>query len=345
MSLSQAASSVGSSIAGLSRALRICVGVASHCLVQPCLEVVAGLGRLHLGQLELGFQLADQTEVRLVDPEARELKEALVDVADLLHVQALVGQPLGGAALALQDDQRAEHLGGHQVGDRHPVEPRVARRVEHAAAVGRDAHLVVLAAAVDSGKRSEQARPGRRAQADDLVAVQVPLGLELVIQRADRVGVRIELRLDREQFVFLGVQQEHQAHHDGERAPVDLARFDHAEQRARGLAVQPGQLADEEFHGLADLGAKGVGDLGLRGGALREQFGESAAATNGARSRLKKARSRSRSSSQRSASNVAVVVGSFGRAWTRTQFAPLVSSARGTPRSRHRAAACSAGES
>ena len=60
LSLSQAASSVGSSIDGLSRALRICVGVASHCLVQPRLEVVAGLGRLHLGQRELGFQLADQ---------------------------------------------------------------------------------------------------------------------------------------------------------------------------------------------------------------------------------------------------------------------------------------------
>ena len=105
-------------------------------------------------------------------------------MADLLDVQALVGQPLGGAALALQDDQRAEHLGGHQVGDRHPVQPRIARRVEHAAAVGRDAHLVVLAAAVDRGERREQARPGGGAQAGDLVAVQVPLGLELVVQRS-----------------------------------------------------------------------------------------------------------------------------------------------------------------
>ena len=67
--------------------------------------------------------------------------------------------------------------------------------------------------------------------------------------------------------------RKHQAHHDGERAPVDLARLDLAEQCAAGLAVQPGQLADQELHRLADLEAEGVGDVGLRFGALREQGG------------------------------------------------------------------------
>ena len=228
-----------------------------------------------------------------------------------------------------------------------PVQPRVPRRVEQAAAVGRDAHLVVLAAARRRRRTwpaagARRRRAGRRPRRRTGSARRASWSC----RPADRVRSRVQVGVDRQQPLFLGVQQEHQAHHDGERAPVDLARLDRAEQRAAGLAVQPGQLADQQLHRLADLGAEGVGDLGLRLGAAREQRGQAdavrAVACCGGGSTRRAAEQAGEGAQQVALLQPQVGVehggrgGLAGRAWTRTHSAPLVSSASGMPRWRHR---------
>ena len=104
----QGGSVIGRAVHGLADR----AGVASHVLASHVEEVVAApaacLRRSASGSS--GSSLPIRPEVGLVDPQAGELQQALVDVADLLDVQALVGQPLGRAAAALQDEQRAEHL-------------------------------------------------------------------------------------------------------------------------------------------------------------------------------------------------------------------------------------------
>ena len=240
-------------------------------LGQPLEEVAVFGGLLDLSQGEFWFELADEAEVGLVHPQAGELQQALVHVPDLLDVQALVGQPFGGAAAAPQDEQGAEDLVHDPVGDGEPFQPRVARGVEQAAAVGRDAHVDVLAAFVHGGEGGQQAGPGGGAAVADLVAVQVLLGVELVVQAGHRVRGGVQVGGDRQQPLLFRVEQEHQAHHHGERAPVHLARRDLAEQGAAGLAVEPRQLADEQLGGLPDLDAQGGGDFGLCLGAAGEQ--------------------------------------------------------------------------
>ena len=134
-----------------------------------------------------------------------------------------------------------------------------------------DAHVDVLAAFVDGCKGGQQAGPGGGAAVADLVAVEVPLGIELVVQAGHRVRGGVQVGGDRQQPLLFRVEQEYQAHHHSERAPVHLAWCDLAEQGAPGLTVEPGQLTDEQLGSLPDLHAQGGGDFGLGLGTASKQ--------------------------------------------------------------------------
>ncbi|MCP9985628.1 hypothetical protein LUX01_01835 [Streptomyces sudanensis] len=119
-------------------------------------------------------------------------------------------------------------------------------------------------------EEGDQAVPGGGGVLQGGLALLVGAGLQLVAQEARRVGAGVHLVVGGEQAAFLGEEEEDQAHHDRDRAAVDLARADAGGVQA-GRAVLDGAGVgapygvDEEFDGLADLDAEGLGDV-LAGG-------------------------------------------------------------------------------
>ena len=142
--------------------------------------------------------------------------------------------------------------------------------VEEVAAVGRDRQLVVVHAAVHGPARGQQAVPGRGTALEDLGVLEA-LPLQRLPQGAHRVEILIMAIIDGQQVVLLGDEQEHGAHHHGDRRFVDLVRCDAGEQRSAPSPVGPRDGVDQQLGGPAHLGAELVGDLGLRAGGLHEQ--------------------------------------------------------------------------
>ena len=120
------------------------------------------------------------------------VEQALVDVADLLDVQGAEGEAarLGWAAARhfhLQDLQRFEQVQHGAVVDRQrlggrlapgragraPFQEREAVGVEEVAAVGGQAQILVLDAAVDGAEGGQQAAPGVVPPLQHLFAVLV----------------------------------------------------------------------------------------------------------------------------------------------------------------------------
>ena len=90
-------------------------------------------------------------------------------------------------------------------------------------------------AAVDRPECAEQAVPGGAGALQGVFANVAGMLSQLSREGADGVAVRVGVVVDGEQSAFFGVEQEHQAHQDGDCALVHLGRFDRS--RQQGLAV------------------------------------------------------------------------------------------------------------
>ena len=95
--------------------------------------------------------------------------------------------------------------------------------------------------------------------------------LERLPQRANGVEILVKPIVDREETVLLGDEEEHGAHHDGDRRFVHLVRFDPGQESAAPIPVGTRDGVGQQFGGTSHLGAELVGDLGLRAGGLDEQ--------------------------------------------------------------------------
>jgi len=175
-----------------------------------------------------------QPQRRLRGPDGLVVEQALVDVADLLDVEGAEAEPprlrpAGGLDLQpLQGVEQMQHdavVDGQRVGRRGaprraggaPFEEGEAVGVEEAAAVGRQAQVLVADAAEDGAEGGQQARPGVVAALDDLFGQPVGGGVELGAERADGVGLVVDGVAAQQQAALLGRQQEDEAHHDRQR--------------------------------------------------------------------------------------------------------------------------------
>lgn len=137
----------------------------------------------------------------------------------------------------------------------------------------------MLDAAVHRVEQRDEPMPGRRRVLQGRLALGIRPRLQLGAQKAGRVGLRVHLVVRRKQPSFLGEEQEDDAHHHRDRAPVDLARRDAVGAQA-GCAVlhRPGvgtaDRVDQELDRLTDLDAQGVGDLVASVQALLQQADE-----------------------------------------------------------------------
>ena len=89
--------------------------------------------------------------------------------------------------------------------------------IEQVAAVGRQLHPLVLHAAVDGPEGGQQADPGVQAALQNLFAVLVGGFLKLGHERRDGVVLVVERITQKQEFPFLGAEQEHQPHHHRQR--------------------------------------------------------------------------------------------------------------------------------
>ena len=224
---------------------------------------------------------AGQAEHGLGGGADLQFEQALVDVADLFHVQ---GAEREAPALAADDHvlDGAEHpqhgavvhggrpgRGGGGAGVGAAFEPRVAVGVEQAAAVGGQPQVLVRDTGVDGAGDGEQPVPGGGALAEDR-AEAVGL-LQLLDEVADAVGGDVQVVVAGQQAAFLGEQQEHDAHHHRDDAGVEVVVADAGQERAVRFAVELVERRDEQLDGLADLAAELLGDLFLAFEGLGEQ--------------------------------------------------------------------------
>ena len=149
------------------------------------------------------------------------------------------------------------------------LQERVAVGVEQPAAVGGQSQRVVLDPAVHGAEQREDPVPGGGRALERILAVAVGALLELGAQRARGQGLGVARVVDRQQPALLGDEQEHEPHHHGDRAAVDLGLSRSCEQLAVTVAVLAVERRDQQLDGAADLGAELVGDLLLLARALR----------------------------------------------------------------------------
>ena len=162
----------------------------------------------------------------------------VIDIADLLDVELAEGDAAALAAEAqpLQRIQRVEH-GAVVDGDRQralqgipcrgaPLQPGEAVRVEEAAAIGGEAEVLVTSAAMDGAAGGEKAVP---AKGGTLQGVLPGLGRRLAQRRgegAGGVGRGIGIVIQRKQALFLGVEEEDEAHENGDGGRIHVRRLD-----------------------------------------------------------------------------------------------------------------------
>nr|WP_306284182.1 hypothetical protein [Streptomyces sp. Termitarium-T10T-6] len=247
-----------------------------------------GRQRLQLPQRHLVFHArrADQAHHGLDGALAVVREEALVHVTDLFDVERAEAERPSLAVLARADADLLdglEYVQDRAVVDRQKpgpgLQPGVCARVEDRAVVRRQDELRVLDAAVHRVEQRDEPVPGRRRVLQGRLALGVCPCLQLGAQEAGRVGLRVHLVVRRKQPALLGEEQEDDAHHHRDGAPVDLARRDTVgAQAGRAVLHSPGvgtaDRVDQKFDRLTDLDAQGVGDLVARVQALLQQADE-----------------------------------------------------------------------
>ncbi len=238
----------------------------------------AGGEVLQLGErdLLLAAGLADQADDRPVGPEPLVGQQALVDVADLLHVELAERQGAALAAAAAADLDvlhRAQHVQHGPVVDR-PRQPQVGLRVEQRPVQRGHPQPRVVDPAVHGLEQRQQSVPRLRGVLQLVLAALPRPRLQRGAQGGGRVGARVEVVVAGQQAAFLGEEQEHHPHHHRHRAAVDLVRVDELQARAAALALPDVGAPDrghEQLDGPAHLHAERLGDLLLAGLALRHQ--------------------------------------------------------------------------
>ena len=161
-----------------------------------------------------------------------QLKEAFVDVADLLHVQGSEREATTFAAdhHVLNGAQHSEHCAvvdrwrprrsGRRSGVGAAFEPRVTVRVEQATAVGGQPQVLVRDTGVDRARHGEQPVPRGGALPQD--RAEAVLLFQLLDEVADAVGSDVQVVVARQQAAFLGEEQEHDTHHHRDDAGVEI---------------------------------------------------------------------------------------------------------------------------
>ncbi len=247
--------------------------LGSRCLIARASSVDSG----YLGFLAGG---AAQPEVGLVGGDGGVAEQAFVDVADLFDVDVAEGD---SPRLPTPQDRQlhgAQDVQHHPVGDGQREcavfggvgEAREAGRVEQGAAVGGHPHALEGGAAVEGLAGGQQSMPGQECRIEGFFAFLGFAGLQAVEFAGDAVAL-VEQFAGGQQAAFLGEEQEHHPHHDGDGGFVGLVGV--GGQRvglaaAVGLGGGFGERLDQQFDGEAHLGAEGFGDF-LGGG---DGFGE-----------------------------------------------------------------------
>jgi hypothetical protein len=142
---------------------------------------------------------------------------------------------------------------------------------------GGEVEAVVGAAGVDEAEQGQEPGPGAEALVHG-VGVAAGVLAQALVQAADAV-VGGPGRLAGHEAAVLGVEQEDEAHEDGEQAAVDLLGVvagEVAEQLAAGGLVGGLEAAEELEQGAEDLLGEAGGDLVLVLAGLGEQGGEAA---------------------------------------------------------------------
>ena len=152
--------------------------------------------------------------------------------------------------------------------------------VEQGAAVGGDAHVLGVDAAVQGSGGGQQSMPGQARAVHGLLALVAGARLQGVQDRGQAVAAGVE-GVGGQESALLGEEEEDAAHHDGDNRLVDFPGL--GSQRIavrlsahivalstlstrRGLALGGieegvGQGGDDELDCAAHLGAQGLGDL------------------------------------------------------------------------------------
>lgn len=205
-------------------------------LVRVVVDVVREVGEQVEWNLGFGARFrALQADHDLLGVTSRVAEQALVDVADLLHVQLTEGD-LPVLAPDLGVLHRPEHVEHGAVVDQDPQptgvlvdrgEPRETRRVEQRAAVGRHPQVLERRSLMERAAGGEQPVPGVERGRECLVALHTDrvttTFVEVVQHPGDGVPVPVQRR-GRQQLVRLGEQQEHDPHHRRHGRVVDLVR-------------------------------------------------------------------------------------------------------------------------
>ena len=140
------------------------------------------------------------------------------------------------------------------------LKPRVAVRVEEAAAHRGKQEARMVDAGEDGTEQGEKAAPGVEAF-EDAGTVAVGVLLKLAAERRRGVDVVVGRLAVEQETALLGAEEEHEAHHHGKGRLVEFFRFDAAQERPAGQTVRAVEAGDEDLDGVSDLPAERVGDL------------------------------------------------------------------------------------
>ncbi len=154
------------------------------------------------------------------------------------------------------------------VGAGAAFEPGEPVGVEQAAAVRGQDELLVAGAAVDAAEQREQPVPAGGGAFEGVLAVVGGAVAEAVGEGVDGVRAGVGVVVEREQAAFLGVQQEHQPHEDGDGGLVDLGGADVGGQQAGAVlglvvGVEAAERRDEHLDDGLGLLGEAFGDLFL----------------------------------------------------------------------------------
>ncbi|HRI72216.1 MAG TPA: hypothetical protein PK156_48615, partial [Polyangium sp.] len=149
--------------------------------------------------------------------------------------------------------------------------------VEEGAFAGRQQEAIGgLDAIVEQAKEGDDAAPGAVAIVDG-VAVALEVVLELGVQAREGIGAGVEVGLHGQEAALFGVQDEHEAHEDGDEPGVHFLRVVAAqvvENGAIGEAIGAFEAREQFAQGGEDLFAEFCGDGVLVFAAGGEQRGE-----------------------------------------------------------------------
>ena len=250
---------------------------------------------LHLEHLKFGERdfwimvvfVALETKKRLLSLRPCRLEKTLVHIANLLHVKR-TERKRNRAVLGLENLQGLQQQKNRSVVDREwrrilhipgdiaaaAFEKRILVGIEQAAAHRGHPEKRMVNPRIDGAEEAQQPYPCVKAAFQHLIAKLVPIRLKPPPQRGDRVCV-VVCRLAKEQKPsLLRREDEHEAHHHGERRLVERFRRYVAKKRPLGIKVCAVKSFEQDFHRSHHLLAERIGNFVKMLQRLVEKSGE-----------------------------------------------------------------------